>query len=107
MVIEADSIVADAQSQLWRPDVLQLLYVTFSSSKIAGDGVQDAERRGLRDGAQIGLGLVGPGDAILTHLLSGLLRVGFERCAPHSLKVLRCQAELTQDVLIRDGLMIL
>ena len=51
VVIEADAVVADAEAHFGRLDVLKTFYVAFTGDEIAGEGVQDAHRRRLIDGA--------------------------------------------------------
>src|SRR6185437_7731563 len=67
VVVEADAVVANAQAQLGRLDILKSLHVAFTRGEIAGEGVQDVQRRRLIDCTQIGLGLVGPGSPLLIH----------------------------------------
>lgn len=61
-VMEAEAIVADAEPELWRVDVLEALYVAFAGGKETGQSVEDAECGGLVDSAELGLGLVCPVD---------------------------------------------
>ncbi len=51
VVVEADAVVAYAQTQFWRLDLLEAFNVSFAAGEIAGDGMQDAQRRALIDGA--------------------------------------------------------
>jgi len=67
VVVEAHTVVAGAQPHLGRLNILQALNVAFGECEIAGNGMQNAQRRGLIDGPQIALRLVGPGNALLAH----------------------------------------
>ena len=71
-VTEADAVVADTETELWRLDVLESFNVALAREDRAGQGVKDAESRGLLDGAEFGLGAILPND-FLGHTL--LLRV--------------------------------
>jgi hypothetical protein len=51
VVVKAHAVVSDAQAQFRRLEVLKALYVSLAGGEIAGDVVQDAQRRGLVDGA--------------------------------------------------------
>jgi hypothetical protein len=62
--VETEAVVADAEPELWRDDVLEALHVAFASGEITGHGVQDAEGCNLIDGAEVGLALVSPGDLL-------------------------------------------
>lgn len=63
LVMEADAVVANAQAKLRRFDVLEALDVAFTSVKIAGQRMQDAEGSGLVDGTELSLGMVVPDNA--------------------------------------------
>ena len=63
-VVEADAVVADAEAELRRIDVLKPLYVAFAGTDEACQSVEDAEGGGLVDGAETGLGLVCPDDLL-------------------------------------------
>ncbi len=106
-VAEAKAVVADAQPQFGRLDVLEALHVALAGGKIAGHDVQDAQSGGLIDGAEVGRGLIRPGDLLLPRLPAGTVRFWFERSASHALEVLRRKAELGQDFLVSDGLVVL
>ena len=61
-IVKADAVVAAAKAELWRIDILKVLDIACAGGEIPGHDVQDAERGGLVDGAEVGFGLVGPGD---------------------------------------------
>jgi hypothetical protein len=61
-VMEADAVVADAEPELGRVDVLEALHVAFAGSNKTSQSVKDAEGGGLVDGPELGLGLVCPDD---------------------------------------------
>jgi hypothetical protein len=63
-IVEADAVVADAQTELGRLDILEALDIAFARSEVASYHVQNAECGSLVDGAQVGFGLVGPGDLL-------------------------------------------
>jgi hypothetical protein len=65
-IVEADAVVADPESELWRLDALKTFYIAFAAGDHAGHGVQDAECCGLLDGAELSLGPVVP-DNFLGH----------------------------------------
>jgi hypothetical protein len=61
-VVEAGAVVADAEAELGRFDVLEALHVAFAGVDELGQGVENAQGGGLVDGAELGLGLVSPDD---------------------------------------------
>lgn len=61
-IVEADAVVADAETELWRLDVLEALDIAFAGGEITSHDMQDTERGGLVDSAEVGFGRVGPGD---------------------------------------------
>jgi hypothetical protein len=60
LVMEADAVVADAEAELGRLDVLEALDVAFAGLHIAGQRVEDTEGGGLIDDAELRLGLAAP-----------------------------------------------
>ncbi len=64
--MEAHAVVADAEAELGRLDVLEMLDVALASVQIAGERMEDAESSGLIDGAELSLGLIFP-DNVLAH----------------------------------------
>jgi len=84
-VAEADAVVADSETELWRLDVLESLDVAFAGSKHAGQSVENAQGCGLFDSAEIRLSAIAPHDLLL-HMLS--VRVAWlRRRAAHALEV--------------------
>ena len=65
-VVEAQTVVADAEPEFGRINVLESFYVAFASGGEAGKSVENAESGGLVDGAELGLGLIVPND-LLAH----------------------------------------
>jgi len=61
-VVEAEAIVANAEPEFGRLDVLQALHVAFAGGGEVGQGMENAQRGGLIDSAELGLGLVFPSD---------------------------------------------
>jgi len=53
--VEAHTVVADAQTELRRFEVLQALHIPFAGFQVAGQRVQDAESGGLIDGTELSL----------------------------------------------------
>jgi hypothetical protein len=66
-VVEAEPVVSDAEAELGRLDALEPLYVALTCGGEIGESVEDAEGCGLVDGAELGLGLVAPGDLLGVH----------------------------------------
>jgi hypothetical protein len=62
--VEADAVVADAEPELWRFDVLGSLDIAFAGGEITSHDMQNAERCGLMESAEVGLALVGPADLL-------------------------------------------
>jgi hypothetical protein len=52
--VEADAVVADAQPELGRLDVLEALHVALAGGGEVGQGVQNAQGGGLVNGAERG-----------------------------------------------------
>ncbi len=61
--MEADAVVADAEAELRRFDILEALDVAFAGVQIEGQRVEDTEGGGLIDGAELSLGPVAPDNA--------------------------------------------
>lgn len=53
-IVEADAVVADAEAELWWFDVLESLDIAFAGGEITSHDMQDAERGGLVDSAEVG-----------------------------------------------------
>ncbi len=62
--MEAEPVIADAQAELGRLDVLETFYVALAGGGEVGQGAEKAQGGGLVDGAELGLGLVSPGDLL-------------------------------------------
>lgn len=60
----ADAVIPDAETELWRFDILEALDIAFAGDEITSHDMQDAERGGLVDSAEVGFGWVGPGDLL-------------------------------------------
>jgi hypothetical protein len=60
-ILKAKTVVANAQAQFGRLNVLEALYIAFAGGEISGDDAQDMKGRGLVNGAEVGLGLLRPG----------------------------------------------
>lgn len=67
-IVEANAVITGAEAQLWRFDILKALHIAFAGGQLTGHAMQDMEGGGLVDSAQIGFGLLGPGD-LLPHYL--------------------------------------
>ncbi len=63
-IVEANPVVADAEAQLWRLNIPEVLDVAFTGGEITSHSMQDAEGGGAIDGAEVGFGLLGPGDPL-------------------------------------------
>ena len=81
---------------------MEALDVAFAGVQIAGQRVEDTEGDGLIDDAELHLGLVAPDDAFAHSLAIRFVRV--ERGAAHALKVFEGEAELGQQLLVRNAL---
>lgn len=103
-IVEADAVIADAEAELWRFDVLESLDIAFAGGEITSHDMQDAERGGLVDSAEVGLGLVGP--AISSPSLLALA-VRVKRGAAHALEIFGGEAELGEDILVRNRFVVL
>jgi hypothetical protein len=67
VVVEAEPVIADAQAELWRLDVLEALHVALAGGGEVGQGAEKAQSDRLVDGAELDLGLVPPGDLLTLH----------------------------------------
>jgi hypothetical protein len=61
-VTEADAIISDSETELWRFDITEPLYVTFAGGEDAGQSVENTQGGRLCDSAKVGLGPVAPND---------------------------------------------
>lgn len=102
LAMEADAVVADAEAELGRLDVLEALDVAFAGLQIAGQRLEDTEGGGLIDDPELRLGLVAPDYAFAHALAIRFVRVG--RGAAHALEVFEGEAELGQHLLVRNAL---
>ena len=64
VIAEDDAMVLGAKAVEWRLDALQAFYVTFVGFQKARQRAENLNRDGLRDSADVGLGLVGEGNAL-------------------------------------------
>jgi len=64
VMMEADAVVAHAQAELGRLDVLEALHVAFAGVQIAGQRLEDTQGGGLVDGAELSLGSIAPDNAL-------------------------------------------
>ncbi len=62
VIVEADSVSAGAQAKLRRFDVLKAFHIAFPCLNEACQSIENPYRGLPIDGANVGLGLVGPGD---------------------------------------------
>lgn len=100
-VTEADTVVANAKTELRRINVLESLYVTFASGEKASQRVQNAHSSGLFDSAEVGLGSIAPHD-FLRHGLA--VRAGWVgRGIAHALGVFGAESEFRENFLVRDA----
>ena len=65
-IMKAHTVVANAQPELGRFNVLETLHVAFAGVQITGQRVEDAKGSRLIDGAELGLGLIVP-DNVFSH----------------------------------------
>jgi hypothetical protein len=63
-IVEADAVVAHAETELGRFDVLESLDIAFAGGKVTSHDMQDAERGGLVDSAKVSFGWIGPGNLL-------------------------------------------
>ncbi len=61
-IVEANAVVAGAEAELRRLNVLELLDIAYARGEITSHDTQDAKRGGLVDSAKVGFGLLGLGD---------------------------------------------
>jgi hypothetical protein len=69
VVVKADAVIADAQAELRRLDVLETFHITLTCRGEVGQGMENTECRALFDSAELGLRMVPPDDfpAVDTH----------------------------------------
>ena len=67
-IVEPDAVVAEAQAELGRLDILEPLHIAFLTDQKSCQPVQEIESGLAVDSAKIGAGLIGPGD-LLSHFL--------------------------------------
>jgi hypothetical protein len=82
--MEAHAVVADAEAELGRLDVLKMLDVALASVQIASERMEDAESSGCQ--------------------CLAIRLVGIERSATHALKIFESEAELGQNFFVRNTL---
>jgi|HubBroStandDraft_4_1064222.scaffolds.fasta_scaffold03042_5 hypothetical protein len=63
-IMKADAVVADAETQLGRLDILESLDIAFARGEITSYSMQNADCCSLVDRAKVGFGFVGPGDLL-------------------------------------------
>ena len=73
VIIEADAVVADAQTVLRRFDALKTFDVTLLGLREARQGMKDTHCSLLVDSANIGPALVGPGNPLAMSYCSVLV----------------------------------
>ena len=66
LIMKTHAVVADAQPELRRFNVLETLYVAFAVFQVASQRVQDAQSSRLIDSAELRPGLIGP-DNVFVH----------------------------------------
>ena len=64
---KADTVIADAQPEFGRLNILKALHVALAGGGEVGQGVEKAQGGRLVDGAELGPGLVPPGDLLAIH----------------------------------------
>ena len=62
VLVKADAVVTDAQTELRRVDTLELLYIAIAGGGQIRQRVKDAQGGRLVDGAKLGFGLILPDD---------------------------------------------
>ena len=67
VIVEAKPVIADPQAELGRLDVPEALHVALAGGGEVGQGAEKAQSGRLVDGAELGLGLVPPGDLLALH----------------------------------------
>ena len=99
--MEADAVDADAEAELGRVDALEAFHIAFAGTEETCQGVEDAERGGLIDGAELGLGAVVPDDPLAHPLLPRAVR--FQGGSSHAVEVFQGKAVLGEDLLMGDA----
>jgi hypothetical protein len=100
-VMEADAIVADTETELWRFDVMEPLNVAFAAREDAGQSVKNAESRSLINRAQVRLGPLAPNDFLRHLLLVWAVRLKWR--AAHLFEVLGAKAELGENLFVGNS----
>lgn len=72
-VVEADTVIADPEAKLRRLDSLQSFHVALFGGDKAGQTMQKIEGSLAVDGANVGFGLIGPGDLFRHFFLAAVL----------------------------------
>jgi hypothetical protein len=103
-VVKQDAMVLRSQAGHGRISAPERLDVPGFGLGVAPERVQNLERDGLFDGADIRFGLVGPGDAFGHG--SGT-RLAGQRLVTHAFPVFRTHAQFGQHLLMRDGFVML
>lgn len=99
--MEADSVVSNSETELWRFDILKSLDVSFAGDDVAGESVEDAQGCGLFDHAQVGFRPVAPND-LLRHILF-VGDVWLDRRSAHALEVLGSKAKFGENLFVRNA----
>ncbi len=63
-IVEADAVVAGAETQFGRFDILEALDIAFACGEVTSHNMQNVERGSLIDSAKVSFGGVGPGDLL-------------------------------------------
>ena len=63
-LVEADAIVANAEAELGRFDILKAFQIAFASGEITNNDMQNTKCGSLVDSAEVSLGLVSPGNLL-------------------------------------------
>ena len=100
-VMEGYTVVADAKTKLGRFYILETLDVSYSSSDVTSQSVQDSKSCVLVDGPEVRSGRICPSDR-LSHAY-WLESQGSEWRSPHLFKILVGEAEFGKYFLIRNA----
>jgi hypothetical protein len=65
-IVKADAVIAEPEAKLGRLDSLQPFHIAFLGGDEASEAMQEIDGGVAVDGANVGTGLVGPGD-FLSH----------------------------------------
>ena len=79
-IVEADAVVAHAETELGRVDVLESLDIAFAGGKVTSHDMQDAARGGLVDSGRSAL--AGSVQAIFFPIVTGPCCEGQAGCGP-------------------------